>query len=322
VRRFLLINPRSGDDDPSPQDLAAAARGKGIDVHVLRKGEDAADLARASGAEIIGMAGGDGSLAPVAQVAIDLGAAFVCVPFGTRNHFARDLGMDRDDPLAALEAFVDGVERRVDVGRAGDRLFLNNVSLGVYAGLVHRREHHRRRGEALARLKGLAAVARHRHRLRARVNGTPLEARVILVGNNRYELSLFTLGERERLDQGALHLWAASGVLPTTWEEQVAPSFRIELAGAKAKAAIDGEPVELDSPFELSSRPGALRVLVPGRPSETSRSGGAMHDQPPATEKEQEQAQEGRQQEEEAMRGMEHQDPETQRERSGTEGND
>jgi diacylglycerol kinase family enzyme len=271
VRRFLLINPRSGDDDPSPEELAAAARELGVDAHLLRKGEDAAELARASGAEILGMAGGDGSLAPVAQAAIDIEAAFVCVPFGTRNHFARDLGLDRDDPMAALPAFVDGVERRVDVGRAGDRLFLNNVSLGVYAGLVHRREHHRRRGEALARMKGLLAVARHRHRLHARVNGEELEARVILVGNNRYELSLFTLGERERLDEGVLHLWAAAGVLPTAWEERVAPSFRIELGQPTVKAAIDGEPVELELPLELSSQPGALRVLVPGTRPETAR---------------------------------------------------
>jgi diacylglycerol kinase family enzyme len=271
VGRFLLINPRSGDDDPSPDELAAAAREKGVDAHLLQPGEDAAELARASGAEILGMAGGDGSLAPVAQAAIDTGAAFVCIPFGTRNHFARDLGLDRDDPLAALDAFADGVERRVDVGRVADRLFLNNLSLGIYAGLVHRREHHRRRGEALARIKGLLAVARHRHHLRARVNGEELEARVILVGNNPYELSLFTLGERERLDEGVLHLWAAAGVLPTAWEERVGPSFRIELDRPHVKAAIDGEPVTIEAPLELESMPAALRVLVPERPPETSR---------------------------------------------------
>ena len=79
------------------------------------------------------MAGGDGSLAAVAEVAIEQDVPFVCIPFGTRNHFARDLGLDRDDPLAALAAFDGGVERRVDVGRVGDRLFLNNVSLGLYA---------------------------------------------------------------------------------------------------------------------------------------------------------------------------------------------
>ena len=260
---FLVINPSSGDDSPSADELAEAARGRGIETHLLRKGEDPGDVARAAGAEILGMAGGDGSLAAVAAAALDTDAAFVCVPFGTRNHFARDVGLDRNDPLAALAAFDDGVERRVDLGRVNERLFLNNVSIGAYAGLVHRREHHRRRGEALARARGLLAVARHRHRLRMQVNGEDLVARVLLVGNNCYELSLFTLGERPRLDEGELHLWAAAGVLPTAWEERVASEFAIELPGKRVRTAIDGEPVMLDSPLAFVSLPGALRVLLP-----------------------------------------------------------
>jgi len=209
------------------------------------------------------VAGGDGSLASVAAVALERDASFVCVPFGTRNHFARDIGLDRDDPIAALAAFADGVERRIDVGRVNGRLFLNNVSLGEYAGLVHRREHHRRRGEALARLRALAAVVRHRHRLRARVDGTELRTRVLLVGNNRYDVDLFTIGERERLDEGVLQLWSAAGALPKAWDEQVASRFRIEVPGARVQAAIDGEPAVLDSPLELESLPGELRLLVP-----------------------------------------------------------
>jgi diacylglycerol kinase family enzyme len=239
-------------------------------VHILRDGDDPAEIARASGAPVLGIAGGDGSLAAVAEMALDTGAAFVCVPFGTRNHFARDIGLDRDDPLAALAAFDEGaIERRVDVGRLGDRLFLNNVSLGVYARLVHRRERHRRRDEALARLRALAVVARHRHRLRATVNGESVLARVLLVGNNRYDLSLFTLGERERLDEGELHLFAADGVLPTTWEERVARSFRIELSAARVRVAVDGEPETMEPPLELESLPGALRVLLPATTTDT-----------------------------------------------------
>lgn len=260
---FLVINPSSGDDSPSAAELAEEAARRGIETHLLERGEDPGEPARASGAEIVGMAGGDGSLAAVAAVALETDAAFVCVPFGTRNHFARDLGLDRDDPLAALAAFDGGDERRVDVGRAGEKIFLNNVSIGVYAGLVHRREHHRRRGEALARARGLLAVARHRHRLKADVNGEQIVARVLLVGNNRYELSLFTLGERERLDEGMLHLWAAAGALPTAWEERTSASFRLELPGRTVRAAVDGEPVTLDVPLVLESLPGALRVLVP-----------------------------------------------------------
>jgi diacylglycerol kinase family enzyme len=258
-----VINPRSGSKKPGGDELAAAARALGVEARLLRPGEDPAAAARRSDADLLGVAGGDGSLAAVAEVALERDAGFVCVPFGTRNHFARDVGLDRDDPLAALRAFTDGVERRIDVGRAGGRLFLNNVSLGVYARLVHRREHGRRRGEALARVRALAAVAARRHRLHATVNGEPVAGQVIFVGNNRYEVSLFTVGERERIDAGELCLWTAAGWLPTAWEERTGSSFRIDTRGSRVRAAVDGEPVVLETPVEIETLPQALRLLVP-----------------------------------------------------------
>jgi diacylglycerol kinase family enzyme len=294
---FLLINPRSGDDSPTAEAVADAARALGVEPHLLREGEDPGEVARASDAEILGIAGGDGSLAAVAAVAVETDAGFVCVPFGTRNHFARDVGLDRSDPLAALAAFVDGTERRVDIGRVGEQLFLNNVSLGIYARLVHRRERHRRRGEALARLKALAAVARHRHTLHATVDGEPVRARVLFVGNNPYELSLFTVGARERLDTGELSLWTASGWLPTTWRSRTGPEFRIDVRAHRIRAAIDGEPALLDTPLEVAIRPRALRLLLPAQ-----RGDATVHDNPEATEDEQEQAQTDRYDEEESMR--------------------
>jgi diacylglycerol kinase family enzyme len=259
---FLLINPRSGKGWPTADELAVEARAAGVETHVLQEGEDPAELARASTAEVLGMAGGDGSLAAVAEVALERDAAFVCIPFGTRNHFARDLGLDRDDPLAALDAF-EGVERRVDVGRAGERCFLNNVSLGLYAALVHRREHHRRRRQALAGLRALWLSLRQRPGAWARVDGEPIRARVLLAANNAYELSLFSIGERTRLDEGRLHLYAAKGLLPHEWEERDGERFLLEAPVERLAAAIDGEPVELETPLELAVERGALRVLLP-----------------------------------------------------------
>jgi diacylglycerol kinase family enzyme len=296
TQALLLINPRSGDDSPTPDEVADAARGLGVESHILREGDDPRALARGSGARILGIAGGDGSLAAVAAAALETDSGFVCVPFGTRNHFARDVGLDRANPLATLPALVDGVERRIDVGRVGGRLFLNNVSLGIYARLVHRRERHRRRGEALARLKALAAVTRHRHTLHATVDGAPVRARAIFVGNNAYELSLFTVGARERLDAGELSLWTAAGWLPTTWEARTGTSFRIDARGTQLRAAIDGEPVVLDTPVEIEILPRALRLLLP------AERGDAVHDNPEASEDEQEQAQTDRYDEEESMR--------------------
>ena len=252
---LLIVNPRSGRGGPSPEELVAAAHRRGVETHLLRPGEDAAEIARRSDARVLGMAGGDGSLAAVADVALDEDAAFVCVPFGTRNHFARDLGLDRDDPLDALRAF-DGVERRIDVGRAEERLFLNNVSLGVYARLVHRRERHRRRRQAFARLRAWAIVLTHRHPLGITIDGDRVDTRIVLVANNAYALELPSLGERDRLDEGQLHLY-----LPG--DERVGTRFVVDSATGRLEAAIDGEPDVLQTPIEFGIEPRALRVLVP-----------------------------------------------------------
>src|SRR3954453_7923239 len=151
---FLLVNPSSGSAHGRLDELLHAAARLDIETHILSPGDDAAAIAADADANALGVAGGDGSLAPVAAVAIERDLPFACIPFGTRNHFARDAGIDPDDPIAALSAF-DGAERRIDVGRAGARLFLNNVSFVAYAPLAPRREHPRRRREALARVRAL-----------------------------------------------------------------------------------------------------------------------------------------------------------------------
>lgn len=266
MRRYLLVNPRSGTDSPSAEELREAATGLGIDVHFLGEEEDLVELARGAEADVLGMAGGDGSLAAVADVALEQEVPFVCIPFGTRNHFARDLGLDRDDPIGALAAF-DGEERRIDVGRVGERLFLNNVSLGLYARLVHRREHHRRRDDALARLRALLLTVRDRRRhQRFTIDGEHVRARLVLVANNDYSLELLTLGERERIDEGLLHLYVPHGFRRITWDERSAPELEIGFPLTRIRAAVDGEPVELDTPLRFRIEPQALRVLVPRAP--------------------------------------------------------
>jgi diacylglycerol kinase family enzyme len=235
---------------------------RGIETHVLTPSEDAAALARDVQAESLGVAGGDGSLAPVADVALERDLPFVCVPYGTRNHFARDLGLDRDDPLAAVEAFA-GVERRIDVGRVNGELFLNNVALGLYARLVHRRESRRGRRDALARARALLLLLRERGKEQdLSLDGGRLAASVVLVANNAYELDLFNVGERARLDEGRLYLYVAHGWRPQTWEERSGTEFTIE-SETTLQAAMDGEAVELETPLRFSIEQRALRVLVP-----------------------------------------------------------
>ena len=255
-------------------------------MRVLSQRDDVEELAR-NGVGPVGVAGGDGSLGPVAGVAAEQDRPFVCIPFGTRNHFARDLGLDDEDPIAALAAF-EGEERRVDIGLAGGRWFLNNVSLGLYASFVHDPARKtRNRFVAIFRMLP-AALGRSR---------TPLDlslevggrrehhsALLVLVANNGYEMrSLAELGRRERLDEGRLHAYVieeasrrallgllgrvVSGSLEQAegWSEWAAERFRLEASRDHLHAAVDGEPVILPAPLEFELRPRGLRVLVPSR---------------------------------------------------------
>ena len=258
------MNPRSGDG--GADELLAEAEARGIRTHLVGADDDLAALARAADADALGVAGGDGSLAVVAAAALERGLPFVCVPFGTHNHFARDVGLDRDDPVGALDAFVDRDERVIDVGRANGRLFLNNVSLGLYAQLVHRREHHRRRRNAFARLRAFGIIARHRTPLGITLDGQPIESRVVLVSNNAYTLEVLSVGERERLDEGKLHLYAPAGLLRSSWEERSAETFTVDAAAGRLRAAVDGEPEVIETPIDFAIERAALRVLLPRGP--------------------------------------------------------
>jgi diacylglycerol kinase family enzyme len=204
------------------------------------------------------MAGGDGSLAAAAAVALERDLPFVCIPFGTRNHFARDLGIDRDDPIGALAAF-HGHERRIDVGAVGDRVFLNNVSLGLYARLVHEEED----GVEFARMRALGMLLRRPRGLGVTVDGKRAHARVLVVSNNAYKLDVLSIGQRERIDEGVLHLYIAHGFLPRTWEERSGTEFVVDARRGHLRTAIDGEPEMLETPLAFRVEPGALRLLLP-----------------------------------------------------------
>jgi hypothetical protein len=135
----LLMNPKSGGGKVERFHLVEEAKRRGIEPIVLTPGDDLRRLAQQAvdrGADVLGMAGGDGSQALVAGVAMHHGVGFVCVPAGTRNHLAMDLGLDRDDVVGALEAFGAAVERRIDLGLVDDRVFVNNATMGLYAKIV------------------------------------------------------------------------------------------------------------------------------------------------------------------------------------------
>jgi diacylglycerol kinase-like protein len=155
---FLIMNPRSGGGKVGQFDLKRKAEDLGADVFLI-EGPGSVDVqaaarrAVADGADLLGVAGGDGTQALVAGVAAEHGLPFVVITAGTRNHFALDLGLDRDDPAACLDALTDGVDLLVDLGAIGDQTFVNNASFGAYAEIVQTPQY---RGDKLGSTPGPA----------------------------------------------------------------------------------------------------------------------------------------------------------------------
>jgi diacylglycerol kinase family enzyme len=270
-RPVLFVNPRSGGGAAARAGIAERARQSGVEVVTLTPGDDLAALVRAAvanGADALGAAGGDGSLAVVAADAAAHGLTFVCIPAGTRNHFALDLGVDRRDVSGALEAFTDGVERRIDVAAVNGRMFLNNVSLGIYGDAVGRTTYRD------AKVRTLMETAQEVSGPSAQAPGLRLvddagrdqsDLAVVLVSNNPYALDQpIARGTRPALDTGRLGIILV-GLPPSSshpfgrhWS-----ATRLEVsAPALVHAGIDGEAVDLYPPLQFTIRPAALRVRI------------------------------------------------------------
>jgi diacylglycerol kinase family enzyme len=220
------------------------------------------------------MAGGDGSQAVVAMVAAELDLPYACIPAGTRNHFALDLGVDREDVVGALDAFVDGGERRVDLAEVNGRVFVNNVSLGLYAEAVQRS------GYREAKLRTILdtmpdVLGSEGEGLDLRWTGPGghehSSGAAILVSNNKYRLGKAVgSGTRPRIDDGLLGVTVASSLMgrgghrrlpQRPWREWSTPEFEVDADGVVA-AGVDGEAMRLDPPLRFRIRPGVLRVRI------------------------------------------------------------
>ncbi|MET8749649.1 diacylglycerol kinase family protein [Streptomyces sp. NPDC004667] len=291
-RPFLIMNPRSGGGKVEKFRLAERARALGAEVVVLDpdRHEDVAALARRAveaGADLLGVAGGDGTQALVADVAAEHGLPFMVISAGTRNHFAMDLGLDRQDPSTCLEALTDAVELRIDLGRihAGEpeagspgRVFINNASFGVYAEVVQSPAY--RDDKARTILEMLPDLLTHQSGARLSVRAGPLTTdgpQAVLVSNNPYQRGDSAgLGRRERLDSGELGVLCVEvanaaeatqlllrgsqgrGLTETTAREVVVDSDAPAVA-----VGVDGEALSLPTPVRCRIEPGALRVRVP-----------------------------------------------------------
>jgi diacylglycerol kinase family enzyme len=282
----LLMNPWSGGGKVERFELERRCREQGIEPIVLQRGSDLLALAEDAvqrGADVLGMAGGDGSQALVASVASRHGIPFVVVPAGTRNHFALDLGVDRDDVVGALDAYHGGVDTVIDLAEVNGRVFVNNASMGLYAKIVQSEEYRdakiRTAAAMLPDLIGPQAEPLDlRHRLPSGEEVT--SANLVLVSNNPYQLSHLRGGAtRPRLDGGVLGVVSVlvSGAaaaqrfaaLEATgqvhrfpgWHEWTPTSFEVTSDGP-VEVGVDGEALILEPPLRFSIRAGALTVRV------------------------------------------------------------
>ncbi|MEU7603330.1 diacylglycerol kinase family protein [Streptomyces sp. NPDC041003] len=303
-RPFLIMNPRSGGGKVEKFQLAERARALGAEVVVLdpARHQDVAELARSAvrgGADLLGVAGGDGTQALVAGIAAEHDLPFMVISAGTRNHFAMDLGLDRQDPSTCLEALTDGVELRIDLGyldagepagepgggagggpagRSEERVFINNASFGVYAEVVQSPAY--RDDKARTILEMLPDLLTHHSGARLRVRAGSLTKdgpQAVLVSNNPYERGDSAgLGRRGRLDSGLLGvLCVGVGNAAEATElllrggqgrgltEATAREVVVDADAPVIPVGVDGEALTLPTPVRCRLAPGALRVRVP-----------------------------------------------------------
>jgi diacylglycerol kinase family enzyme len=279
---YLIMNPKSGGGKVEKFDLVRKAEDLGAEVFLIGGPEpvDVAEVARkavAHGADLLGVAGGDGTQALVAAVAAEHGLPFVVISAGTRNHFALDLGLDREDPSGCLGALSDGVELRVDLGMINGQVFVNNASFGAYAEIVESPAYRDdKRNTTLDLLPDL--LQGHRGaRLRAQADGTAIDApQALLVANNPYGTGdIAGLGRRARLDRGILGVVGvmvssaaqAAGLLrgrhATGLKVLTATQIEITADAPQIPVGVDGESILMPTPVTCSVSPGALRVWVP-----------------------------------------------------------
>lgn len=232
--------------------------------------------------------GGDGTISLAAAAAVRHRRALGVLPLGTLNHLARDAGIpfDLDGAVGVIAA---GRTQAIDVAEVNGHLFVNNSAVGLYPMMVRSRDAQQRllgRSKRLAMLVGSIRALRHfgRHRLTIKVEGhkQPIETPLLFVGNNRYETSLLTLGQRGALDRGELCLYA---LLARTRRQLIGLALRglvgrldqqhdfISLTGVREAeiaarlpaltVSADGETLRLDTPLRYRILPGALSLLMP-----------------------------------------------------------
>jgi undecaprenyl-diphosphatase len=292
VAGIVFLNPDSGPEPTEQSDVRAAFPGH--EVVECEPGDLPARIrdAVARPVDFVAAAGGDGTIRAAAQALAGTEVPLLPIPAGTRNHFARELGIEDLD--AARRAASAGKTIQVDLGEVNGLRFVNNSSVGIYPRIVVTRETHERRWP-----KGLATVAaaweqlRHGRRFVVTVDGRSYRAWMVFVGNGRYGRGLLRLNSRESLDDNTLDFRLARADSPLARARVVLAlllgfldrspllvqretrQLELSLDRREVEVALDGEVQRLEPPLRYRSLPAALSVLVPSDDDGGAEGGGA-----------------------------------------------
>jgi diacylglycerol kinase family enzyme len=296
VRYLLVLNPTAGSSDD--RDTIEAFRSRAGDLRTVTLGEDvdlSAEVSKAVDEDrVVVAAGGDGTINSVSQHLVGRGVMGV-LPVGTLNHFCRDMGLR--DVETALDALEAGNVQTIDVGRAGDRYFLNNAGLGLYSEVLYERERHEDR---IGKWRAAAAASLRVMRRARPLIGTieadgderALLAWVLFFGNNRFGTATGRIGTRERLDEGILDVrlltWGTRKARRSRLAWRVlrgrpwSPRRLVRKEAGKVHLRLeeprlvsrDGESGEATESLEVEIVPGALRLIGPPEGNGGSRRSG------------------------------------------------
>lgn len=198
--------------------------------------------------------------------------------------FRQGSGSGSGRPVGTLDAFGAAEEVRIDLGLVADRVFVNNVSFGVYAMIVGTEGY--RDNKPVTAWQVLPSVlgpeAGPLDLSFAEPDGRERTGfQFILVSNDPYRFTADSrFGSGERIDLGVLGIaaaragdaedfpafaeawWAGQRHPSGAWLEWEASEFEVRSPGP-IPVGVDGEALKFDPPVRLRSLPGTLRVRVP-----------------------------------------------------------
>ncbi|MBW3569126.1 hypothetical protein KY385_03300 [Candidatus Parcubacteria bacterium] len=234
-------------------------------------------------APILVAVGGDGTANTVADTALKFRRKMSVIPLGTFNHFSKDVGFPTDFDGAA-KTLLKGRVKKIDLGKANDRIFLNNTVIGFYPHFLTKRESLQDKiGKWPAGLISafyiIPEIKNYRFKLKINNKSFSIKTNLLVVSNNKYELDDIGLAKRRKLDEGEMYAYFLN---PKTKKEMLLLFWRlifgkinsrdfacyaakkIEIRGdnKKIRLAIDGESVTLRLPIKYKILKKSLEIIV------------------------------------------------------------